>query len=128
MNTDKWIDYFENHRTRSTVIPWGEPLPEHDPGYEAFRELLPQLSAGEGAEGRLGDALANKTAHNDYARCLRAYAEEEAAHGVLLAHLGQRYGVKSGTDGDLFIRLVIMLVNLGPLLLRVLMLLSLIHI
>ncbi len=122
MNSEKWSRYFDGRRDGVMNVPWSEPLPGADPGFAALRELLPQLGCGEGMEGRLGDTLAAGTRDETYAHCLRAYAEEERSHGEMLARLGERYGCHPIERGDLWIRLVIWLVNLGPLMLRVLML------
>jgi len=120
-NSSRWSQYFQSRKNKPIDGLFG--LTSRPNFSTEETRVIPLLYQGEKSEGGMGLALASSTNDLDYGQSLEGYAKEEYYHGVLLDKLLKYFEVKI-TEDNKVISLLVWLVNFGPLMFRILMLLT----
>ena len=94
MNSQHWLEYFQQNRADRAEPTWNLPFPEDAATAAKLARSLSHFQLGESGEGRVLLAAARRTCADDpiYAAALALFIAEEQEHARLLARLVERFG------------------------------------
>jgi hypothetical protein len=94
MNTQSWLEYFQQNRANRPEPEWKLPFPEDAATSATLARSLAHFQLGESGEGTclLADARRSYPDDPAYLEALTLFVREEQEHARLLAQLVTRFG------------------------------------